>query len=300
MNLSTTASAYRWFGIRFGLLLSFLLAVSESPAAIYTFSQGNSVASADSAVGLVDYKIDGVDQLVQQSFFYRVGTGGQENSVDTLSAPAVTARTSGDGYTLVYDNSSVRFTVTYWMLGGDPGSGSSALHVDWLLQNLTGSAIDFHLFQYADFNLGGTALDQSATFAKIGPPIWNRLTQTDGTMALTNNFQIAKAISRVQTGDAAGLLASLTDGTSTTLDGTSTWGSGNLAYAAQWDISLGANGSPTQSAANNELVALSVPEPSSLTLLSSAFAVLVLARQRQIRLQRGSHQTHAPSGFKRP
>jgi hypothetical protein len=285
MNISTNLQicGLRSSSLALSAVLLIGLAIQSQGATSYGFSDENSQAmvDVDGGTGLNSYVVDGVDQLNQQWFYYRIGTGA-ENSIDSLGTPTVTPRTGGDGVDLVYSDSTIRVTISYWVEGGALGSGLSLMHADWSVLNLTAGALDFHFFQYSDFDLGGTTADQSVTFSKVGPPIWNRVNQTDGTLILTNSFLNTKPISRVQVGDAALILASLTDVSMTTLSGTSTAvGPGNLAFAAQWDFSLGASGSSTQTGGNNELWGLVVPEPSALTLISCGMAGLAYLRRRR-------------------
>jgi large repetitive protein len=288
MNISTNLHVIglRSSSLALSAVLLIGLAIQSRGATSYGFSDENSQASVDldGGTGLNSYAVDGVGQLNRQWFYYRIGTGGAESPINSLSAPTVTPRAGGDGLDVVYSDSTIQVTISYWVEGGTPGSGLSLMHADWAVLNLTASALDFHFFQYSDFDLGGSSTDQSVTFSKVGPPFWNRATQTDGSLILTNSFLNTKAISRVQVGDAAMILASLTDGSTTILSvssGTSTTaGPGNLAFAAQWDFSLGAAGSSTQSGGNNELWGLVVPEPSALALVSCGMAALGYLRRR--------------------
>src|SRR5215471_5719398 len=72
--------------------LAFLCLVLQARA-IETLTDNNSVAQIDpnGQAGMFSWTVDGVQNLFQQWFWYRVGTNGPENSIDTISAPAIQA-----------------------------------------------------------------------------------------------------------------------------------------------------------------------------------------------------------------
>src|SRR4051812_18343831 len=133
----------------------------QSPAALFTLTDDNSVSQFDTATQANNFNwfIDGNDVLAQQAFWYRVGSVGPEQSLHTL--PIAVQGTSdanfdGNPDTLFvrYNGAGFRAETRYTLDGGAPGSGASDLGEQISITNLLGSPLDFHFFQYADFDLG--------------------------------------------------------------------------------------------------------------------------------------------------
>src|SRR4051812_30942145 len=78
----------------FCLLLAVALVISQSAsAATTTISQNNSSINFDfgSSAGMKDWFVDGVDQLNQQSFWYRLGNVGPQLDLTSITAaPTIT------------------------------------------------------------------------------------------------------------------------------------------------------------------------------------------------------------------
>jgi len=149
------------------LVLAFADTANATP--IYTLSSGNSSVTIDagSQVGMNNWTVDGQNQLNQQWFWYRTGNTGPAASVDTISAPTANQLTASILNT-TYANSQFSINVLYSLIGGAPGSGTSDLSEQISIQNLTGSALSFDFFQYADFNLGGTPNNDTGQLDKNG------------------------------------------------------------------------------------------------------------------------------------
>ena len=149
------------------LILAFADTATATP--IYTLSSGNSLVTIDagSQVGMNNWTVDGQNQLNQQWFWYRTGSTGPAASVDTISAPTANQLTASILNT-TYANSQFSVNVLYSLIGGAPGSGTSDLSEQISIQNLTGSALTFDFFQYADFNLGGTPNNDTGQLDKNG------------------------------------------------------------------------------------------------------------------------------------
>src|SRR5215467_8123724 len=118
------------------LTVSTVLIVSEARAQTYGITNGNSFALIDAnhQAGMNNWTVDGVNQLYQQWFWYRIGTHGGESSIDTLSAPTVSS--SGPGLlSTTYASSKLSVQVDYALHGGAAGSGMSDMSETITLRN---------------------------------------------------------------------------------------------------------------------------------------------------------------------
>lgn len=257
-------------GIAASLLLVFGLTTPAS-AVLVTLTDTNSTVKIDtqSQAGVYDWHVDGIDNMNQQWFWFRVGNSGPEQSVDTLLHNPVTDMIISDGnfnpgddrLTLRYTDQANRFEifVDYTLTGGQNGSGTSDLIETIRVHSLrqTGN-LNFHFFQYSDFDLNGTTFDSSVEILNA-----NTVRQTDG---LTISETVATpAPSRYEVGYYNTTLAALTDGATTNLNqvgGPLT--DGNLTWAFQWDFVLAPGGSFIIS--KDKHLEHVVPEPSSVAL----------------------------------
>ena len=116
-------------------------------------TDGNSTVTINpsSPTGVSDWTVNGVDQLNRDWFWYRLS--GAALSIDTISAPVVTP-TGTTMLTTTYLNNQINLTISYALLGGTPGSGSSQLSIQFAVQNLS-TAGPLTFYNYGDFSLGG-------------------------------------------------------------------------------------------------------------------------------------------------
>src|SRR5262245_54932110 len=133
------------------------LSAVPASAAITPLVDGNSSIAIDtgSQQGLFSWVVDGQNQSFQQWFWSRIGNVGPESSIDNISAAALF---QPDARTLnaTFQNSSLQIQIIYSLMGGTPGSGSSDVSEQIRITNMTGSPMDFHFFQYVDFDLLNT------------------------------------------------------------------------------------------------------------------------------------------------
>jgi hypothetical protein len=226
--------------------------------------------------------VDGVDQIVQQWFWYRVGNAGPEASLDTLNQTGLSAQNidgeAGDDFLLAtYVDPNQRFSVQvrYLLTGGTPASLDSDLVEVLRIQNLsTTQPLDFHFFQFVDFNLGGSANDD--TVSVLGSP-GNTVRQRDALLQLSETV-VTPAPSRYEvTGAANALLGQLTDALPTNLSGAAGPLTGDAAWAFQWDFTLAPGDSYLISKDKN----LSpIPEPATVWIGIAAAVAGVAARRR--------------------
>lgn len=143
---------------------------NRSDAALFTLVDDNSSADFNTATpaNAFNWFVDGVDHLTQQAFWYRVGNV-PEQSLHTLPIGVQgTSDTNFDGNpdTLFvrYLGAGFRTDVAYRLDGGTPGSFASDITEQITVTNTGTAPLDFHFFQYTDFDLGGTAGGDRARF----------------------------------------------------------------------------------------------------------------------------------------
>lgn len=267
------------------LVLGGVLAVFSLPgqAQIVVLNHNNSSASIDtgSSAGMSNWLVDGQNVLAQQWFWYRVGLNA-EAPINTLSAPVITTPDARTLYTS-YDNGSYGVRVDYLLTGFTAGSGNSDIAETITIFNHTATPLDFHFFQYSDFDLGGPAGDQVALSVNSNPlspsfGLYNTATQVDPFAGLTETV-ITPGANHGEVANWNTTLAKLNDGVADTLnDLPGPFGPGDVTWAFEWDLTIPAGGSLGISKDKALHINL-IPEPTTLTLAALGAAVLVLRRK---------------------
>jgi hypothetical protein len=285
MNLSTSTGSASVRALVFALAIVGLIVgpVSYSSAAIITLVDENSSATFDtsSPSNAFSWVVDGVEQLFQQAFWYRVGNTGPESSVHSL--PISVEGTSdtnfdGDVDTLFvrYVGSGFRIEVRYMLDGGLPGSRASDLAEQITISNLSTSTLDFHFFQYVDFDLNGTSFNDEAVFLNA-----NTVRQSEGALSVSETV-VLPSPSRREIDFYANTLNSLTDGGPTTLSDTpaigTVFGPGDVTWAFQWDFTI-LPGRSVQISKDKQITG--IPEPSAVVLLGLAASLGLLPLRKR-------------------
>ena len=259
------------------------LATVQADASIM-LRDANSIAQFDlaSARGLHSWTVDGNEYMYQQWFWYRLGPNGPESSIDTLTLddePVLTDMNHDpDRYvdTLYARYLGAGFTVELWFIlaGGAEGSGVSGLGEIIRITNTGSQNLDFHFFQYADFNLS----DNNDTL---------EITGGDATIAGNTAHQTAPDVmvaetvvtprpSRHQVGLDGEILALLDDAGPTVLDNDRGPVTGDAAWGFEWDRVIRPGGTVLISKGKNI-----TPEPATLALMGGGAVMVLIARRRR-------------------
>lgn len=251
-----------------GLLLA--VGVPQAFGTVYTLTSGNSTANIDpsSQNGMSNWTVDNTSILYQQWFWYRIGNANQA-SIDTVLITSE-VQPLPNILNLVYTAANLfEITVTYTLHGGQAGTGIADIAESITINNKSGQDLDFHFFQYSDFDLspnndlvsilnGGQLVQQKPTLG-TGP----LLTETVATPP-PSHFEAALAPNTVNA----------LNGPAYTLNDVASIGPGDATWALQWDKLMGANGSLIIS--KDKLVG-PVPEPTTVLMLGG---VLLLVGNR--------------------
>lgn len=175
-----------------------------------------------------------INQLVNQSFFYRLGSTGGELPLSTLELAS--SFESGNSVILSYGNPDfdpMGVTLTYEL---DAASDTeSSVEIGMSITNFGLEPLNLHWFAFSNLELDHAFSVDTATFQSIGSirqvsSINSQVDVEAGTEGLPDAWEIAE----VDT-----LLDRLTDNQPTTLTNQSvTFGPGNVAQAFQWSTSI--------------------------------------------------------------
>lgn len=249
---------------------------APSGAALFTLVDDNSSVDFDTATAnnAYDWFVDGVDHLSTQAFWYRVGNVA-EQSLHTLPIGVQgTSDTNFDGNpdTLFvrYVGAGFRADVAYRLDGGTPGSFASDVTEQITIVNTGLSPLDFHFFQYTDFDLGGTAGGDTAVFTNA-----NAVQVSDALLNFTETV-ITPVPSHREIDFFANTVAKLTDAVPDNLDDLPAIGTplgpGDVTWAYQWDFTVNP-GQSFQISKDKQLVGVPEPATPSLAALAACFAI---------------------------
>jgi hypothetical protein len=252
------------------------LAFAQASANAQTITDQNSSAHINfsTQAGMDSWTVDGINQLNKQWFWYRIGTTGPEHSINTISAPTVTS-TGPRQLTGNYSTNNFNLRVDYLISGGAPLSGSSALNESITINNTTSNTLDFHFFQYSDFNLGGLSLGDSVALGTDIHGKYNEADQSKGPLIFSESV-LSPGADRGEANVTPVTLNSLNDSGPTTLNNVNTAGPGDVTWAFEWDLSIAAGGSAIISKDKHIDI---VPEPSCLALGALGLGFLALRRR---------------------
>ena len=253
---------------------------AAAPQTSFTLTDDNSVATFDLAsdAGMSGWTVEGTNQLAKQWFWYRIGTTGDESSIDTLSLDASAAfDMNGDTYNdslyARYLGTGFKIEIRWSLDGGLTGSRNSLTGEQISITNTSTTSLNFHFFQYTDFNLGGAGDatdDQVIILLPLVDTIvyqWDPDWEADTALVVEPDYYMA--------GDPATILALFSDSSPTTLSGPATAGPGDVAWALQWDFTL--KGGRTYLIGAEKLI---TPEPATLGLMALGGLALLLRQRR--------------------
>ncbi len=259
-------------------ILAIAFVAPHARAVTYTLTDLNSVFIVDTQDTPGQWTVDGVQQLYQQGFWWRVGATGGEASIGGLYSSAIQSLPN----TLQIDyNLDPRFEVrvTYVLTGGSLGSNTSDVAETIRIHNKQSDALGMHFFQYADFDLGGTANDDELSF-----PNPNLVDQRDlGGSANLSETVIVPSAQHHEGSLYPDLINRLNDNSPTTLSDLPAYGGGSITgdvvWGFEWDQSIGTS----DFIISKDKHLSAIPEPGTLVLLGFGLLGAEVARRRRNR-----------------
>jgi len=248
------------------------------PQIIANLSDGGSTASVDltSSDGMNNWSVNGQNQLHQQWFWYAIGSTAPQpiNSLGLVSYNTIGL----NEVTATYQNAQLTLSIDYVLAGGGVGSGSADITESISAVNTSGGSMDFHFYQYSDFNLlGSGANDVVQLYGAAGS--WNFVQQTAGASGIGEAI-VAPSANHGEAALVGTTLAELNGLSPVTLNDSSSAGPGDVTWALQWDSTL-ANGGMFDLTKDKSLFIQVVPEPSGIALVALGLGAWGMARRRR-------------------
>jgi len=244
-------------------------------------TDANSSALVDPATqgGMLNWTVDGQNQLAKQWFWYRIGAASPEFSINTISIPNV-SHPLPNTLSISYTHAAFTIQVDYTLTGGTFGSGLSQISESIQIINTTTTNLDFHFFQYSDFNLGNTPGDDVLQLGTNIFGLYNVADQVDSTFGHFQETVLTPGANRGQAALVPSILNSLNDGGPTTLsNATGPVGPGDVSWGFQWDVTI----APSDTFLLSKLKSIELaPEPSSIALGLLGLAGIQWMRRRRV------------------
>jgi hypothetical protein len=240
---------------------------------IQTLTDNNSSVSIDlsSQAGMYNWSVDGNNYLAQQWFWYRIGSGSAQSSIDTLTLGAVT--NTGGSLLTTYFGTGFNIGLDLVLAGGSSGSGVSGMTETITINNTSGSSLPLSFFQFSHFILGGV---NTVTLSGFHAGTLYDAYQTGDGGSVVGETDVTPSANEGETAIYPSTLTALNTTPGYTLDG-NTNSTGNVTWAFEWDKNLAPGGSLEIS----KTLSLTVPEPSTVALLSVGLAAWAWRRQRR-------------------
>jgi hypothetical protein len=261
------------------LPLLILSTLFSAPVFGATLTSGNSSITINPASDQLAtaWMIDGQLQMALQGFYFRVGGVGGEASISTLSLISQTQTTPGS-LTVTYGNGLFNIETIYSLVGGAAGSGNADLSEQIRITNLTGNALDFHFFQYTDFDLGAASPGDTVQLGQNLQGLYNEALQTKGNVIYSDTI-LTPGANHGEVGTFPSTLNGLNDSNPTTLsDNAGPLNSSDATWAFQWDRVI-AGGSTFIIGLDKNVYVIPIPEPSVGTLIPVGLGLIAAARR---------------------
>jgi hypothetical protein len=260
----------------FSAISSLALLCSTSPSQAQNVTDQNSTIFVNpvNQSGMSLWSVDGHNYLNQQWFWISLGPlggGTPPVSIDTLALTqdSIVGSTlftayAGPGYTI---------SISYALTGSSPGSGTSTLGENIQIVNTSSNSLPLSFFQYSDFDMGPGS--NTVVISKSLSGYYNAF-QTSIGGALVSETDVTPAANEAEAGLEFATKAKLNNGVSPVILNDNTTDTGNVTWALEWDRNLAPGGSLSIS----KPISLTVPEPTTVALISMGLTLCALRRRR--------------------
>jgi hypothetical protein len=254
-------------------------------AGTITLMDGNSSVTLDpsSSAGVTSWSVDGINQLYQQWFWYRIGSSSPQYSIDTLGSASIVQSSSAEATISFSGTNGLSISVTYLLTGGAPGSGDADMGESINITNTSGTAQNVSFFQYSNFTLDNVAGGDSVQFQNS-----NAVSQWNGQETLAEtvitprpNFREAAVVPDTlnELNTIPGYILGQAQGFPSGEPNSNTQSSvvtGDVSWAYEWDRTIDP-GSSFLISKDKDLqgVVAPVPEPSTMLLAVAGLLTLL-------------------------
>ncbi|HNQ72051.1 MAG TPA: PEP-CTERM sorting domain-containing protein [Verrucomicrobiota bacterium] len=254
---------------------SLVLTAETHATSNYTLTDGASTAliDADSGAGMYSWVVGGQEHLKKQWFYYRIGDTDYAAPINAISTSTLLG-SAANILALNYANAQVSLTVTYVLTSS--GQDSADIQETISVQNVSDSPLNFHFFQYSDFNLSGTSGDDTVVF--LGS---DSVKQTELSFGIQEGI-ISPSSSHLEAGFAGtgGTLDKLLSIPGYNLNDNGGPLTGDVTWSFQWDHVLQA-GESLEILKDKTLISPVIPEPTTAALILLGVAALAVSQRRQ-------------------
>jgi len=261
---------------------------SSASATTLTLEDANSTASFSLTAGLqqISWVVDGIDHLASQRFALKIGNQPTQFLDDTDITDFRLIDTDRDpgndklGALITFEVEELEVRTLYSLIGGAAESGSSLMKETIFIENNSDDDIELSFFQLVDFDLAGTPFDTSVSLVNEQTAVQidtsNGVTQAS--MIYTDDGSASPELLDViaQVGLAEDVIEAVMNGSlvfTPTFDG-----SGDLAFAVEWQIVLAPGESFVIADARTIQVLEPIPAPAGALAM---FAGGLLAARRR-------------------
>ncbi|HWX21046.1 MAG TPA: hypothetical protein VN578_14190 [Candidatus Binatia bacterium] len=262
------------------LLVAGLMMPGTTRAIVYNLSNGNSTATlnAGTSAGLNSWTVDGINQLNQQWYWFRIGSGGPQADLSAITTTPYVTTLGSSMLTALYTNAQYGVQVNYTLTGQSAGSGKSGLNETVRAYNFTSSTQAFHLFMYSDMNLGHLSANQSVALGNDGHGDSTSVQTFGSPVGGSNTWVTSTLANHLEAAGDHQTLTELTTVNNLQLNDNANTGPGYPAtWAFEWDLTL----APNTSTGISMLDTLSVPELSTSTFITLGFGAWLFRLRRQ-------------------
>jgi hypothetical protein len=258
--------------------ISFPYNLTSSPNGI-----GSSTAQVNLNAGngfVPSWQVNGVEMLSQQLFYYSVGNNLPASSIDTMPLSLVGTNLGGGVYG-TYAANGVSIKSTFALGSGVNGNGTTYYTLTETIQvkNTLSTAQTINFLQFSRFSLGNPTGIQTVNMSAGSGTQFYVTQQTDGGTypSLQDSYLVSgtATTTTMQATDGGALFGPFIG--TTPLDNTTFSAAGTADYAFETSALLGQNKSFTIS----QIQMITVPEPSSVALISSGMLALALLHRRR-------------------